>query len=244
MFQAQAEYDRVIPGAVATAGLDVRREFLKKTYGHLLAAILAFAGLTYLLVSPSSPLFEMISVPMMSALAASKWSWLIVLAAFMIVGRIASSFAESDTSRGMQYLGLGLYVVVEALIFMPLLFVAANFYSGVITVAGISTVVLFTGLTATVFLTKKDFSFLGRALSIASIAAFALILCSILFGFSLGLFFTVLMIGLSAGYVLYYTSQVLAHFRPSQHVAASLALFSAIALMFWYMVRLFMSLRE
>jgi FtsH-binding integral membrane protein len=247
MFQAQVHaHERSIPGAVATAGVDARREFLKRTYGHLLGAILAFVGLEFLLVSPSSPLFESISVPTMRAMAGSQWSWLVVLGLFMVVGHVASRFASSDTSRGMQYVGLALYVVAESLIFMPLLFIAANVarYDGVIPVAGLATVLIFVGLTATVFLTRKDFSFLRGALSVASMAALGVIVCSLIFGFSLGVIFTVAMIGLAAGYVLYYTSQVLAHFRPSQHVAASLALFAAIALLFWYVLRLFMSSRD
>lgn len=244
MFAQQAEYQRPIPGAVATQGVDVRREFLKKTYGHLLGAILAFAGLEALLVRQESPLFGIITEPTLRMLASSRYSWLIVLGAFMIVGKVAEKFASSDTSRGMQYLGLGLYVVAEALIFMPLLFIATYYYPGVIPVAGLTTVLLFAGLTATVFLTKKDFSFMGGVLSVLSMAALGIILCSILFGFSLGIVFTAAMIALSGGYVLYYTSQVLAHYRPTQHVSAALALFAAIALMFWYIVQLFMKLRD
>jgi uncharacterized protein len=243
---AQAHQERSIPGAVATAGVDVRREFLKKTYGHLFGAIVAFIALEAALLSQASPLFDAITVPILQALAGSQYSWLIVLALFMAAGWLAQRWAMSDTSRGIQYLGLGLYIVAEAIIFIPLLYVATNVsnYEGVVPVAGVSTLLLFAGLTATVFLTKKDFSFLGPALGIGMMVAFGLIICSILFGFHLGMVFTIAMIALAAGYTLYYTSQVLAHYRPTQHVAASLALFSAIALMFWYVLRLFMSLRD
>ena len=243
---AQAHDERSIPGAVATLGVDVRREFLKKTYGHLLGAILAFVGLEYALLSKASPLREMVTEPIMSALARTPYGWLVVLGLFMGAGYVAQRWASSDTSRGIQYLGLGLYVVAEALIFMPMLLIATSLakYDGVVPVAGLSTVLLFAGLTATVFLTKKDFSFLGGALSIASMAALGIILCSILLGFHLGIVFTVAMIALAAGYTLYYTSQVLAHYRPTQHVAASLALFATIALLFYYVLRLFMSLRD
>jgi len=34
---------------------------------------------------------------------------------------------------------------------------------------------------------------------------------------------------------------VLHHYRTDQHVAAALALFAAVALMFWFIVRIFMS---
>jgi FtsH-binding integral membrane protein len=246
MFAQAAQYERSIPGAVATLGVDARRDFIKKTYGHLLGAILAFVGLEFLLISESSPLFRAVTVPMLSALRGSSSAMLIVMLLFMGAGWVANKWAMSDTSRGMQYLGLGLYVVAEALIFVPILFIATYYakYDGVIGTAGVSTLLLFGGLTATVFLTKKDFSFMRGALSIASMVALGVIVCSLLFGFQLGMLFTILMIALAAGYVLYDTSQVMAHYRPTQHVAASLALFSAVALMFFYVLRLFMRLRD
>ena len=48
----------------------------------------------------------------------------------------------------------------------------------------------------------------------------------------------------AAGYILYQTSEVLAHYDPRNHVAAALALFSSVALMFWYVIRIFMRARE
>ena len=241
-----AAHHRPIPGAVATAGVNERVDFLRKTYVHLFGAVLAFIGLEYLLLTPGSPLFEAVTVPMLGALFASgsPWTWLIFLGLFMFVGRIADNWARSDTSRGMQYVGLGIYIAAEALIMVPLLFVAANYYENVIRDAGVATVLLFAGLTATVFLTKKDFSFLRGALTIGMFAALALILGAALFGFELGMFFTVAMLALACGYILYYTSQVLAHYRPTQYVSASLALFAAVALLFFYVVRLFMAFRD
>ena len=66
-------------------------------------------------------------------------------------------------------------------------------------------------------------------------------MCSILFGFNLGNLFAGVMIALAAAYILYYTSNVLHHYRLDQYVAASLALFAAVALLFWYVLQLFMS---
>jgi FtsH-binding integral membrane protein len=56
--------------------------------------------------------------------------------------------------------------------------------------------------------------------------------------------FSVAMVVLAAGYMLYQTSQVLAHYHPGQHVAAALALFSSVALMFWYVIRIFLRTRD
>ena len=60
MFQARAQ-QRSIPGAVATVGVNERVAFLRRTYGHLGAAILAFVGVTYLMVN--SPFGEQFTCP-------------------------------------------------------------------------------------------------------------------------------------------------------------------------------------
>jgi FtsH-binding integral membrane protein len=95
-----------------------------------------------------------------------------------------------------------------------------------------------------VLLSKKDFSFLRSGLMMASAASLMLIVMSLTFGFNLGLVFSIGMVLLAAGYILYQTSQVLAHYNPNQYVAASLALFSSVALMFWYVIRIFLRARD
>ena len=133
-----------------------------------------------------------------------------------------------------------LYVVAEVVIFAPLLFFANTHYEGVIQDAAIFTMILFAGLTAVVFLTGKNFSFLGGILGVGMIAAIGFLVMSMLFGFHLPMLFTCLMILLACGYILYETSNVLHTYNTKQHVAASLALFAAVALLFWYLLQLFM----
>src|SRR5262249_51941724 len=151
---------------------------------------------------------------------------------FMAVGWIAERWARSAQSTAVQYAGLGLYVVAEAIIFVPLLTIAQR-YGGpdIIPNAGLITGVVFAGLTGTVFLTKKDFSWMRQGLMMAAFAALGLIVASLLFGFTLGTVFSVAMVVLAAGYILYYTSNVLHHYPVGAHVAAALALFSAVALL-------------
>ncbi len=228
--------------SVADAPADVRVEFIRKTYMHLAAAVYAFVGIEYLLFSLGFDEW------MMGILGQSQWSWLIVLGMFMAVSWIADSWARSTTSLGMQYAGLFLYVLAEAVIFVPLLAIAqqqsvnvAGANLGVIPAAGITTLIMFAGLTAVAFLTKKDFSFMGGFLTLTMFAAMALIVASIVIGFNLGVWFTALMIIAACGYILYYTSNVMHHYRTDQYVAAALALFAAVALLFWYVLRLFMS---
>ena len=175
----------------------------------------------------------------------NQWGWLLVMGGFIAVSYVANSWASSATSISTQYMGLGLYVVAEAIIFVPLLWIAQNFAGpDVIPMAGLLTVGVFSGLTAIVMLSGADFSFLRTTLMIAGFVALGVILCSAIFGFQLGLVFIAAMLILASGYILYDTSNVLHHYRIGQHVAASLALFAAVALMFWYMVQLVMSLQS
>ena len=107
--------------------------------------------------------------------------WLLVLGAFMVVSWLANSWAHSDTSPGLQYLGLGLYVVAEAVIFVPLLYIAQHFFPGAIQTAGILTLAVFVGLTAAVFLTRQDFSYLRTILAVGSMLAFGFIIAAMFF---------------------------------------------------------------
>ncbi|MGA0333745.1 MAG: Bax inhibitor-1/YccA family protein, partial [Kiritimatiellia bacterium] len=185
-----------------------------------------------------------LAVNLTQLMVGSRYYWLITLGLFMGVSWIANKWAMSDTSIGMQYLGLGLYTLAEAFLIVPLLYVASVYYEGIIQQAGLMTGALFLGLTAVVFVTRKDFSFLGPILGIAGMVAIGVIVSSILFGFDLGTLFSALMILFAGGAILYDTSNVLHHYRTDQHVAASLSLFASVILLFWYVLRLLMSLRD
>ena len=226
-----ANFDSVI-----SAKESERADFIRRTYTHLAMAVLAFIVIEYLLLQ----------LPFAGAIARTMiggYSWLIVLAVFMGVSWLAQRWAQSEISVQQQYLGLGLYVVAEAVIFLPLLYIAANFASAdVIPIAGFITSFLFAGLTVTVFITRKDFSWMRSILTIGGFVALGVIVASIIFGFSLGLIFSGIMILFASVAILYDTSNVLHHYRTDQHVAASLSLFASVALLFWYILQFFMSL--
>jgi len=216
-----------------------RGRFISRTYTHLFGAITALILLEAALLS--TPLAESMLQLMASV---GNASWLIVLGAFMAASYVANKWAQDSTSVGMQYAGLGLYVVAQAIILLPLLYIAKETGGpAIIPTAGIVTLCAFTGLTAVVVITRKNFTFLGPFLGVAGLAAFGFIVCSILFGFSLGMLFTVLMIVFACGYILYDTSKIMHEYRTDQHVAASLALFASVVLLFWYILRLFMGRR-
>jgi len=226
----------------AEADTNERASFIRLTYIHLAGAVLAFMALeAFLLSLPGVG-------DAVSMVLGNRWGWLLVLGGFMGVSYIATAWANSSTSLSTQYLGLGLYVVAEAVIFVPLLYVAQAFGEqnnvNVIPMAGLLTSIVFIGLTGIVFLTGADFSFLRTVLMLSGVVAMGVIICSAIFGFQLGLLFIGALIALASGYILYDTSNVLHHYRIGQHVAASLALFASVALLFWYMVQLVMSLNS
>lgn len=214
---------------------DTRATFIRRTYGHLAGAILAFVVLEALLFQTAFP------EAMVGLLGTSRYSWLIVLLAFMGISHVADSWARSGTSVNMQYVGLGVYVIAEAIIFVPLLYLAQYLAGGqVILSAGLITLLLFAGLTYTVFTTKKDFSFLGGFLKISFFVVLGIIAASIIFGFNLGLIFSAAMVILASASILYNTSNLLRVYNTSQYVAAALSLFASVALLFWYILRILM----
>jgi len=217
-----------------------RAQFIRRTYMLLAAAIGAFILVEAFLFA-SGGAYAIASV----IFAGGGMGWLLVLGLFMLISFIANKWAVSDTSTALQYLGLGIYVIAEAIIFVPLLFFAMYYASesAVILKAGIVTLGLFLGITATVFLTRSDFSFLGPILSIGGFAALGFIVASILFGFTLGSVFAFLMVAFAGTAILYQTSNILHRFRTDQHVAAAMVLFASVALLFWYILRIFTSRR-
>lgn len=215
---------------------NTRAKFIRWVYGHLALAIVAFVALESVILSLE--VTRTLTAKVMSA----PFGWLMVLGGFMLVGFLGRSLAASRSIK-TQYMGLAIYVVAEAIIFAPLLLIA-NAYAGggVIVQAAIMTGLLFAGLTATAFITRKDFSFLGGILTIGGFIALGLIICGALFGFSLGLWFSVGMIAFAGAAILYSTSNIIHHYREDQYVGASIELFASVALLFWYVLQTLLSL--
>ena len=225
------------PYALPVSQLDVdsRATFIMRTYVHLLGAILAFAGVEYVLFA--SGLAQPIAEAMMGV------SWLLVLGGFMVVSWFASRAAATAESKVAQYGALAAFILAEALIFVPLLFMAAYYTNdpNVIGKAAWVTMLGFAGLTAVAFTTRKDFSFLGGMLKWGMVLALVAIVAGVIFGFELGTWFSVAMVGLAGAAILYDTSKVLNGYPEDRYVAAALQLFASVALMFWYVLRIFMA---
>jgi hypothetical protein len=226
-------YPQPIP--VIQLGEQSRATFVSRTYTHLFCAISAFTLIEIFLFK--SGLAATISSALTSV------SWLVVLGGFVVVSWLASRTAHMATSKAAQYAALAGFVLAEAIIFVPLLFLANSAAPGAITSAAAVTFVGFVGLSLVAFYTRKDFSFLRGILMWGGIVALILIAAGTIFGFQLGTYFSVAMVALAGGAILYDTSNILHHYPEDRYVAAALELFASVALMFWYVLRLFLSRR-
>ena len=225
------------PVIISHAAASERAEFYKKTYLHVAMAILAF-------IIVESFLLKAVPEELILKMLGGKFIWLGILGLFWL-GSVVSENLTMSQSRSVQYAGLGFYIILEAVIFLPLLYMAAT-YSGleVIKQAGVITLALFTGLTAVVFMTNRDFSFLRTAIVVGGFISIGLIVAGAVFGFNLGLWFSVGMVILAGASILYQTSKLKDSYATDQYVGASLLLFSSVMLLFWYVLRILMSRKD
>ena len=228
-----------LPAAMAEES--ARTAFIRRTYLHVFGAILLFVGIDAAIFTlvPAQTLQNS-----MAMIFSGKYGMLAVGLGFMAVAWVAQTIANSSTSAAVQYAGLLMYVVAEALFFVPLLFVADRYAPGAIPAAGMLTLLMFGGLTAFVLFTKADFTSWGPYLWWAGIASSGVVLAAIIFNFALGVWFSAAMVGFASVYILYDTSNILRRYRTDQHVIAALQLFASVAMLFYYLLRLLMQLNR
>jgi FtsH-binding integral membrane protein len=241
---AQEAHARPIEGAVATLGVSDRVAFLRKSYGLLGGALIVWAA-------ASAYIFRY--MPEMSfkwsRWALTGYNWFAVIGLLIASGMLAQWLARSNTSRAVQYIGLGVEVLAWTFLLQPMLWVLFLKFKpagaqALLAQGTVATLAIFVGLTATVFITKKDFSFLRGVVTVGMFAALGIIAASILFGFTLGLVFTGALIALLALKILYDTSLMMNYFPPSHYVSAALMLFGTVATLFWNIMVFLMRMRS
>ena len=218
------------------ASVDSRGLFITRTYSHVVGGILGFV-LIELALFESGLAGEVMGVMM-------HVPWMLILGAFMLTGWLATRTAQTSTSLGMQYFAYAMYVLAEALIFVPLLYIADRRAPGVIDSATLVTLLGAGGLMFVAHRTRKDFSFLRAILMWGGVLALIAMVGALVFGFQLGTWFSVAMIGFAGAAVLYDTSNIIHQYPEDRYVSAAMQLFASIALMFWYVLRLMMGNRN
>ncbi|HLV39467.1 Bax inhibitor-1 family protein [Xanthomarina sp.] len=214
-----------------------RVAFYKNTYAHVAGGVLIFILFEYLLLQSETIVSFALSMT-------EGYRWLIMLGGFMFITNYAEKMTMKSPDKNKQYLAFGLYILAEAFIFVPLIYIAAYYMDSgpeILNQAAIVTLALFTGLSAVVFVTKKDFSFLRTGLTIGFFIAIGLIIAGTLFGFNLGLWFSVGMCLLAGGSILYQTSNLVNKYSTEDYIPAALGLFASLMLLFWYVLSIFMS---
>lgn len=212
-----------------------RSQFINRTYMHLLGAIFLFAGVEFWLFQ--TPFAEQLAIFMLAK------SWLAVLGAFIFVSWIASHVAHRVESKGAQYMALAGFVIAEAIIFIPMFYIALAVDPKIIEYSVAITLGAFVVLTGVAMFSGRDFTFLRSFLIWGGLIALGTIVLGIVAGFNLGTYFSMAMIGLAGASILYDTSKILKVYPDDRYIAAALQLFASVALMLWYVMRLFLSRR-
>ena len=212
----------------APAVAEAEQTYLRKTYFHLLGAVAVFVALQVFLFQSG---IALALAPVMTG------NWLVVIGGFMVLGFVTSYFTGRNSTPSMQYVEMGITILLQAVIFIPLLVYAVIFTDvSVLSSAATITLVIFGVMTAVVVYSGKSFTFLGPFLAVLGIAALLAIVGSVLFSVTLGFYFSLAMVVFAAAVVLYETSKVIHTYGPGQHVAAATGLFASVALLFYYVL--------
>lgn len=228
-----------VPTPVADLGAETRGAFLVRVYQHLALAVAAFIVFETLLF------FTGLAEGIYDLVAGNGAVWLLVLGAFMLVNFLATAAAHDLDDGGRQYAGLFGIAAAEAVIFAPFLWYVFNVEgaggSATVASAAVVTVLGFGGLTAVGLFTRRDLSFLRPIVLFAGVMALLVIVAALLFGLELGVWFSLAMVAVAGGAILYQTQAILRTYPETAHVGAAVQLFASVMLLFWYVLRIFSS---
>jgi FtsH-binding integral membrane protein len=229
-------------GFAISAALDARMAFVRKTYAHLLGELTGVAAIVAVGIRVQA--LQDVGFALMSR-------WYLYLIAFFGVSFLARAMLQGKRSMGVQYAAAALWVTFLGLLVTPLAVIAQKLTGSyaVLGEAGVLTGCAFAGITAYVFYTKKDFSFIGGALWMMTWVLFGIGMLAWIFG-GLGgsgtasLLYSCAMVLLLGGWVLYDTSKVLHRRHVSQYVAASVDLLVDFVYMFIYILSILLNSRR
>ncbi|MEK6289472.1 MAG: Bax inhibitor-1/YccA family protein [Acidobacteriota bacterium] len=202
----------VQPLTAADVGIEERVAFIRKVYALFFAAILFAVG---------GVLLGFAFPPLMTVAIEHPWIML-----FLMIGGVMGAQAVRHVP-GVNLFALFGFTTLTGVIISPLLYIVSQSNPDSILQAGGLTVGIFGGLTAYVFVSNRDFSFLRGMVTVGLIVVVLAGLFNVLFVGSLGLGFAlaVATLLLFAGFVLYDTSNIIRRYPTNEYVAGALALY-------------------
>jgi modulator of FtsH protease len=196
----------------AEATLAERMGFIRKVYALFFAGILFAVGGVWLgLTNPEAVMVPIINHPYITL--------------FVMLGAVVATQAVRHV-RGVNLLALFAFTTLTGAIISPLIALLARINPASITQAGLMTVGIFGGLTAYVFISKRDFSFMRGMLMTGLIVVVLAAVLNIFFAssaFSFGISAVALL--LFSGFVLYDTSNIIRRYPTNEYIAGALSLY-------------------
>lgn len=197
--------------SAARASVGERMGFVRKVYALFFAATLfAVGGVALGLSFP--PLLRF----------AFQHPWVML---FAMLGGVLGAQAVRHV-RGLNLLALFGFTTLTGVVISPLIAAVLSFNPGSILAAGLLTVGIFGGLTAYVFVSKKDFSFMRGMLMTGLIVVILAGVVNIFLGASaFGFAVAAATLLLFSGFVLYDTSNIIRRYPVNEYVAGALDLY-------------------
>jgi len=220
-FQSQNQrFEQQHPGAwgsfgaetAAQASVEERMGFVRKVYALFFAATLfAVGGVGVGLMFP----------PVMMAIIAHPW-----ITFFALLGGVMGAQAVRLVP-GVNLLALFAFTAFTGVVISPAIAIYTRMNPASIWQAGLLTVGIFGGLTAYVFASKKDFSFMRGMLTTGLIVVFLAVVLNLFIVGSSALSFGISCAALLlfSGFVLYDTSNIIRRYPTNEYVAGALSLY-------------------
>jgi FtsH-binding integral membrane protein len=196
---------------VARAGVSERMSFIRKVYAlFFVATLFAVGGVGLGLSFPPLRVFAFQHPLVMF---------------FVMIGGVMGAQAVRHV-RGVNLLALFGFTTLTGVVISPLIAVLAIYNPGSILSAGVLTVGIFGGLTAYVFISKRDFSFMRGMVTVGLIVVILAGLVNLFVGSgALGFAIAAAALLLFSGFVLYDTSNIIRRYPVNEYVAGALSLY-------------------
>lgn len=224
----------------AFAAVAERAAFLKRVYGILFLGVLGFAATLW--ATANVPFANDLAMQIGRAIYGQRFGFLIYFGVFMAGSWAVQALATKAPINAIAYAA---WVVLLGFLIAPIVLIISQVHGpAIVSQASAITAAVFCGLTAIVFVTGKDFSFLRGMLSLAFWSLLAVSLIGYFTGYSFGLWMSSAVVVLFAGYILYNTSEILHRYPTTMAMSAAIVLFTDVVILFKHILLLLSRSRD